>query len=90
MTEPTPEQFDELAIRLAALDRRGASWTRSTLRLLEQYPGIATSALVRQTRLDRSTVMSNMRRLQELDLVERDGTGHRLTSLGASLLRSQG
>ena len=90
MTEPTQEQLEELAARLAALDRRGSSWTRATLRLVEQYPGINTSALVRRTRLDRSTVMSNMRRLQELALVEHEGTGHRLTALGAALLRSQG
>lgn len=90
MTEPTPEALDELAARLAALDRRGTNWTRATLRLVDQYPGIANSALARQTRLDRATVVSNLRRLQELGVVEREGTGHRLTALGASLLRTLG
>lgn len=90
MTDPSPEEIDEVAARLAALDRRGTSWTRATLRLIDQYPGIATSALARQTRLDRTTAKSNLQRLNDLGVVERSGTGHRLTPLGASLLRTQG
>lgn len=90
MTDPSPDELEEVAARLAALDRRGASWTRATLRLIDQYPGIATSALARQTRLDRAAVKSNVQRLHDLGVVERSGTGHRLTPLGASLLQTQG
>jgi DNA-binding MarR family transcriptional regulator len=90
VTDPSPEEIEEVMARLAALDRRGTSWTRTTLRLIDQYPGIAISALARQTRLDRTIVKSNVQRLLDLGVVERSGTGHRLTPLGASLLRTQG
>jgi len=73
--------------RLTRLDH-GRSWVDATLRLLERYPGMSIAALARRSSTDVSTCKADVRRLVELGVAERSGTGARLTALGEALLRS--
>ncbi|MFZ4718873.1 MAG: hypothetical protein ACOYMR_05585 [Ilumatobacteraceae bacterium] len=86
------EQLSELRARLDRLDRRSTTgpWTRSTLRLIDQYPGVVSTALARHANQDRPAFKVNVRKLKELGLTESLGTGYRLSPRGAALLRTLG
>jgi hypothetical protein len=80
--------FDELGdviARLARMDRNGA-WTRTTLQLIERYPGIVSTTLARQAGQDRAAFKLNVRKLKELGLTESLDVGYRLSPRGASVL----
>lgn len=84
------EQLAELRSRLDRLDRRSTTgpWTRRTLRLIEQYPGVVSTALARHAHQDRPAFKINVRKLKELGLTESLGTGYRLSPRGEALLRT--
>ena len=72
---------DDLAaviVRLARLDRNGA-WTRSTLQLIDQYPGVVSTTLARHANQDRAAFKVNGRKLKELGLTESLDIGYRLS-----------
>jgi hypothetical protein len=72
--------------RLARLDRNG-SWTRSTLQLIERYPGVVSTTLARHAGQDRAAFKLNVRKLKELGLTESLDTGYRLAPRGEAVLR---
>jgi hypothetical protein len=84
------EQLAELRSRLDRLDRRSPTgpWTRRTLRLIEQYPGVVSTALARHAHQERPAFKINVRKLKELGLTESLGTGYRLSPRGEALLRT--
>lgn len=86
------EQLAELKARLDRMDARssGGPWTRSTLRLIAQYPGVVSTALARHAGQERPVFKVNVRKLKELGLTESLGTGYRLSPRGEALLRSLG
>ena len=86
----TPDQLADLRLRLDRLDTRSASgsFTRTTLLLIDKYPGVAGSALARNARTDARSFRTQLRSIESLGLTERSGTGYRLTGLGAALLRT--
>ncbi|MEO7370035.1 MAG: hypothetical protein ABI949_09425 [Ilumatobacteraceae bacterium] len=73
--------------RLRRLDRNGA-WTRSTLQLIERYPGIVSTTLARHAGQDRPAFKLNVRKLKELGLTESLEIGYRLSPRGEAVLRS--
>lgn len=81
----------ELKARLDRLDRRSATpWTRQTLRLIERYPGIVSTALARHAGRERMAFKTDVRKLKELGLTESLEVGYRLSPRGEALLRALG
>jgi hypothetical protein len=90
---PVPLSDDDLVAlhaRLERLDRGGKSWAKATLRLIEKYPGVNSTALARQAGVDRADFKGNLRTLRDLGVTEGIGTGYRLSPVGLALLRSMG
>jgi len=78
-----------LRARLDRLDRAAAGpWTRTTLRLIEKYPGVVSTALARHTGQERPAFKINVRKLKEMGLTESLDVGYRLSPRGEALLRA--
>jgi hypothetical protein len=88
----TDDEIVALKVRLDRLDQRSPSgpWTRSTLRLIEKYPGVVSTALARHAHQERPAFKLNVRKLKEMGLTESLDIGYRLSPRGAVLLRSLG
>jgi hypothetical protein len=86
----TDDEIAALKARLDRLDARSAAgqWTRTTLRLIEKYPGVVSTALARHARQDRPAFKVNVRKLKEMGLTESLDIGYRLSPRGEALLRS--
>jgi hypothetical protein len=86
-----PDQVAEVKARLDRMDRRsGTAWTQQTLRLIERYPGIVSTALARQVGKERMQFKTDVRTLKELGLTESLEVGYRLSPRGEAVLRSLG
>ncbi len=88
--ELSADELADLRHRLDRLDGRSPSgpWTRRTLRLIEQYPGIVSTALARHAGQERPAFKLNVRKLKELGLTESLDVGYRLSPRGVALLRT--
>jgi len=87
----TPDDIAALRTRLDRLDRSaGKPWTRTTLRLIEQYPGVVSTELARHTGQERPDFKINVRKLKEMGLTESLTVGYQLSPRGVALLRSIG
>lgn len=85
----TEDDIAALRARLDRLDRgAGGPWTRATLRLIEKYPGVVSTALARQTGQERPAFKLNVRKLKEMGLTESLDVGYRLSPRGEALLRA--
>ena len=85
----TDDDIAALRTRLDRLDRgAGGPWTRATLRLIEKYPGVVSTALARQTGQERPVFKLNVRKLKEMGLTESLDVGYRLSPRGEALLRA--
>lgn len=90
--ELTDDDIAALKVRLDRLDSRSPSgaWTRTTLRLIEKYPGVVSTALARHAKQERPAFKVNVRKLKEMGLTESLDIGYRLSPRGEALLRSLG
>jgi hypothetical protein len=88
--ELTSEQLADIRARLDRLDRRsaGGPWTRSTLALIQRYPGVVSTALARHANQERPVFKVNVRKLKELGLTESLDIGYRLSPRGEAVLRA--
>jgi hypothetical protein len=86
----TDDEVAALKTRLDRLDARSPTgpWTRTTLRLIEKYPGVVSTALARHAKQDRPAFKINVRKLKEMGLTESLDIGYRLSPRGEALLRS--
>ena len=86
----TADQIAELRARLDRLDRRSSTgpWTRTTLLLIQRYPGVVSTALARHAQQERPAFKLNVRKLKELGLTESLDTGYRLSPRGEAVLDS--
>lgn len=85
----TPDEIADVIARLDRLDRRspGGPWTRSTLRLIERYPGVVSTALARRAQQERPAFKLNVRKLKELGLTESLDVGYRLSPRGEMIVQ---
>jgi hypothetical protein len=88
-TEISPDDLSAVIARLARLDRNG-EWTRTTLQLIERYPGIVSTTLARHAGQERAAFNLNVRKLKELGLTESLDIGYRLSARGEAVLRLLG
>ncbi len=86
----TDEEIAAVKLRLDRLDRRAPRpWTRSTLRLIERYPGVVSTALARHAGQERPAFKADVRKLKELGLTESLDVGYRLSPRGEAYLSSR-
>ena len=91
VAELTNDDIAALRTRLDRLDRSaGKPWTRTTLQLIEKYPGVVSTALARHTGQERPAFKINVRKLKELGLTESLKVGYQLSPRGVALLRAIG
>ncbi|MCY7298066.1 MAG: hypothetical protein LH616_02500 [Ilumatobacteraceae bacterium] len=87
--ELTDDDVAGLRSRLDRLDRAGEKpWTRTTLQLIEKYPGVVSTALARHTGQERPDFKINVRKLKEMGLTESLQVGYQLSPRGVALLRA--
>jgi hypothetical protein len=84
---PGDDELMALRARVERLDRQGPPWTATTLRLIDKYPGVLTSALARRAGWQLQPFKANLRKLKELGLTESLGTGYQLSPTGVALLQ---
>ena len=85
----TDDDIAALRARLDRLDRgAGKPWTHATLRLIEKYPGVVSTALARHTGQERPDFKINVRKLKEMGLTESLQVGYQLSPRGQALLRA--
>lgn len=85
----TDDDVAALRVRLDRLDRgAGKPWTRTTLQLIEKYPGVVSTALARHAGQEHPDFKINVRKLKEMGLTESLQVGYQLSPRGASLLRA--
>ena len=63
---------------------------RTTLRLIEKYPGVVSTSLARHTGQERPDFKINVRKLKEVGLTESRQVGYQLSPRGVALLRAIG
>ena len=85
--DTSADDITTVIARLSRLDRNGA-WTRSTLQLIERYPGVVSTTLARHVNQDRAAFKVNVRKLKELGLTESLDIGYRLSPRGEAVLRA--
>ena len=88
----SPEEVDALVARLDRLDQAGAhgAWTRATLRLIRQHPGVVSTRLAEQLGRDRPSFKLDVRKFKALGLTKSREVGYELSPRGAALLDSIG
>ena len=85
----TDDDIAALRMRLDRLDRAGGKpWTRTTLQLIDKYPGVVSTALARHTGQERPDFKLNVRKLKEMGLTESLQVGYQLSPRGVALLRA--
>jgi len=85
--DTSTEDLAAVISRLARLDRNGP-WTRTTLQLIDRYPGIVSTTLASHTGQERAAFKLNVRKLKELGLTESLEVGYRLSPRGEAVLRA--
>lgn len=81
------EALTELVRRLDRLDAAAERpWTRATLRVIAEQPGVVSTVLAEVVGLDRPGFKGNVRKLKALGLTESLEVGYRLSPRGAALL----
>jgi hypothetical protein len=84
----TPDDLEELQIRLDRTDvRSGEPWTRATLQLIAQQPGVRAADLAARLGSETRPFKARVRRLKELGLTESLEVGYRLSPRGRVFLR---
>jgi hypothetical protein len=81
-------ELAELERRLDAMDRRAAAgaWTRATLRLIGDRPGVYSGVLARKLDRPRDDFKRDVRKLKRLGLTISLEVGYRLSEKGEALL----
>ena len=80
--------FDEITARLDRLDRSSAfgPWTRATLALIRDHPGLVSTALAARVDRERFAFKADVRKLKALGLTESLEIGYRLSPLGEAFV----
>ncbi len=85
---PGPQRRAQIDRSLARLDLAShrSPWTKQTLELVRQRPGVAAAELAGSQRRPVSRFKSDVWKLRELGLVEALAVGYRLSSHGQAYL----
>ena len=82
------EKLTKLETRLTRLDQASSTgaWTRKTLQLIASHPGVVSTTLARQMKMEGPAFKINVRKLKELGLTESLEVGYRLSALGEAFV----
>jgi len=81
------EVITTLIARLDRMDRAAPTpWTRPTLRIIAERPGVVSTDLAANLGMERPAFKANVRKLKALGLTESLEVGYRLSPRGAALL----
>lgn len=82
----------KLEARLARFDQASPTgpWTRKTLALIAAHPGVVSTTLARNVKMERAAFKINVRKLKELGLTESLEVGYRLSPLGEAFVSASG
>ena len=84
----TDEELPELIMAIDRFDRssKWGAWTRPTLALIAERPGVRAETLASELGWEKRPFKANVRKLKDLGLTESLETGYRLSVRGRSLL----
>lgn len=87
-TIPDDIEIERIESRLDRLDEasRNGPWTRQTLRLIEQQPGVRAENLAQSLGREKMPFKLDVRKLKELGLTESLRVGYRLSPRGKTVL----
>ena len=85
---PAAEQVEDVARRLARLDRASSHgpWTAATLRAIDESPGVRAADLAAALGRERTPFKLDVRKLKELGLTESLSPGYRLSPRGRAVM----
>ena len=85
----TPEDVDDITRRLTAMDEKSdvGPWTRRTLQLISEQPGIVSTVLARQMQMDRYAFKDLVYKLKQLGLTYSLDVGYSISPRGRAYLR---
>ncbi len=85
----TLEDVADITRRLDAMDEKAdvGPWTRRTLQLISEQPGIVSTVLARQMQLDRYTFKDLVYKLKQLGLTYSLDVGYSISPRGRAYLR---
>jgi hypothetical protein len=85
---PGEAELAEIRLRLDRLDAAGrhGAWTRQTLRLIAENPGVRAEDLARSVGREKMPFKLDIRKLKELGLTESLNPGYRLSPRGKRVL----
>lgn len=80
--------IDDIKRRLDRMDARSpvGAWTRATLRLVHDHPGVVSTELARKIGMERFAFKANVRKLKRLGLTHSLDVGYRLSPRGRAFL----
>lgn len=87
----TDDDVAAISVKLVGFDARSATgaWTRATLDVIDQHPGVLAATLAHRVGQDRDRFKQNVRKLKELGLTESLEVGYRLSPRGRVYRASQ-
>lgn len=86
----TKAQIDAITKRLDRMDARSEEgpWTRRTLQLIAEQPGVVSTVLARQMKRERFVFKGLVRRLKDLGLTYSLDVGYCLSPRGRAYLKA--
>jgi len=89
---PSADELAAITAKLARLDARSSrgAWTRETLRLIADRPGVRAGDLAAGLGLEMLPFKADVRKLKALGLTESLEVGYRLSARGRDVLRRLG
>lgn len=87
-TEPTPDELEDLRVRLDRLDARSShgAWTITTLKAIAENPGVRAPDLAAGFGRETQPFKIDVRKLKALGLTESLPVGYRISPRGERLL----
>ena len=88
--EPPSLPREEIERRLSRLDRASSHgpWTRTTLELIRDHPGVVSTTLAAEVGRERFAFKADVRKLKALGLTQSLEIGYRLTPIGEAFLEA--
>ena len=88
----TPSDVEEITKQLDRMDAdsQHGPWTRRTLQLISEQPGVVSTVLARQIGIERYTYKGLIRKLKQLGLTYSLDVGYSISPRGRAYLRESG
>jgi len=85
----TDKQIADITKRLDGMDDRDGPWTRRTLQLIAEQPGVVSTVLSRQMNRERYAFKALVRKLKDMGLTYSLDVGYCLSPRGRAYMKAQ-